>query len=104
MFTALVASAVAAAVPASAAASAAREEPVSKTCDAGCVGRSEVGSGGAGLAAGGALRGAARGTGAEGVAAGEAWVPLRVEGTTKAGAGEFRGGEGRTRGAAVRGV
>ena len=61
VLTAVVAIAVAAAAPASAGAVAAslREEPVSKNSDAGCVGRSAVGVRGAGLAVGGALRGAA---------------------------------------------
>ena len=46
---------------ASAGAAAAKAEPVSKTGDAGCVGRSTVGVGGLGRAVGGALRGSAGG-------------------------------------------
>ena len=71
VLTAAVAPAVAAAAPASAGAAAAREEPVSKTGDAGCVGRSAVGVGGVGVAVGGALRGGG---------GGGAWVPQGVEG------------------------
>ena len=65
------ATAVAAAAPASAGAAAAREKPVSKTGDAGCVGRSTEWVGGIGRAVGGALLGPAGGAVAKGVAGGK---------------------------------